>query len=209
MKILTDYKNLIIVGGWNKHIFSPEWVKQYLFPQDEYEIEFPLNIDGSARFSTKKNRISLEQNRLNFYSRSIDNEDYERIQELAVKVADYLPHTPVLSYGVNFLYEESRNVEKISALLACSYSKVALEKVGKDIISAEIKNSFNYEYCTLNCSIKKEKGIYLFDFNYHFAIKKLTDFKESMAEHSILILRKESLNIISKVFDLSTDEEQT
>jgi hypothetical protein len=84
---------------------------------------------------------------------------------------------------------------------------VLLEKVGKDILSAEIKNALNYEYCTLNSSIKKEKGVYFFDFNYHFVIKKLTDFKESMSEHSILMLRKDSLDIISKIFDLSIDEE--
>lgn len=207
MKITTDYKNLVIVGGWNKHIFSPDWVKQYLFPQDEYEIEFPLNIDGSARFSTKKNRISVEQNRLNFNSRSVENEDYERIQDLAMKIADYLPHTPVLSYGVNFLYEESKNADEITALLDCNYSKLLMKEIGKDIISAEIKNSLNYEYCVLNINVKKEKGIYYFDFNYHFEIKKLTDFKESMTEHSILTLRQDSFDIMSKIYDLRIDEE--
>jgi hypothetical protein len=207
MKIKNDYKSLVIAGGWNKYIFNPEWVKKYLFPKDEIGMEFPINVDGSARFSTDKIRISIEQNRLNFYCRSNDLSDYELIQELAIKIADYLPHTPVLSYGVNFLYEETLKVEKITALLNCDHSKILASAIEKDIISNEIKNSLNYGYCTLNNILKYEKGTYSFDFNYHFTINKLTDFKESIAEHSILALRKDSLEFMLKIYDLSIDEE--
>ncbi len=54
MKLVVDYNNLVIVGLWNRHIFNPEWVGQYLLPETELTSEYPLNIAGSFRISSDK-----------------------------------------------------------------------------------------------------------------------------------------------------------
>ena len=57
MKLVADYNNLVIVGLWNRHIFYPEWVGQYLLPETELTAEYPLNIAGSFRVSSINTNI--------------------------------------------------------------------------------------------------------------------------------------------------------
>jgi hypothetical protein len=67
--------------------------------------EYPLNIAGSFRISTNKLRIFVLGNRLHFVPLQPDVAVFDLIQELSLKVGTYLPHTPVNSFGVNFLFE--------------------------------------------------------------------------------------------------------
>ena len=208
MKYLTDYKSIVIVGGWNKHIFNPEWVKQYLFPKEDFKMEIPMNVDGSPRFSTKKYRVSVELNKLCFFNISKKDSDLDYIQELALKIADYLPHTPVISFGFNFLFEETENAEKIDELMKCNYTRLLDENDLTNRSVTEIKNSLEIDNYNLNFIVRRDSERYVFDFNYHFNIKKLTDFKEKISEYSILAAKKKSLEIISNVFDLELKDEK-
>ena len=35
MKLDHTPNTLVIVGGWNKHIFTQDWVRRYLFPNEQ------------------------------------------------------------------------------------------------------------------------------------------------------------------------------
>ena len=103
MKFDDPFTALVILGGWNRHIFTSNWIKRYLFPgeQEEFKVEiqaqFPQGFNEqfvSPRISSKEVRILLQGNRLNFTP--VKNEDghFDRIQELALQLADYLPIRP-------------------------------------------------------------------------------------------------------------------
>ena len=73
MKLDHSSNVLVIVGGWNKHIFTEDWIKRYIFPteQDEFKIEFLVarGFNGqivSPRILSKKVNMFLQENRLNF-----------------------------------------------------------------------------------------------------------------------------------------------
>lgn len=106
MILKSDYNALVFLGSWNKAIFNSQWVSRFLFPKEKkLNVEFPLNVDGSQRISTKKIRIFVIGNKLNFVPLDTEDETFELIQNLAIKTCDYLPHTPVSAFGVNFLFE--------------------------------------------------------------------------------------------------------
>ena len=117
MILKTDYNALVVVGFWNKGIFNHDWVKRFLLPNEEkLHVEFPINVDVSHRVSSEIIRIYVIGNKLNFIPRNTYDETFEIIQNLAVKTADYLPHTPVTSFGINFLFETT-DIDEIPAQL--------------------------------------------------------------------------------------------
>lgn len=106
MILRNDYNVLIISGLWNKYLFQQDWVGKYLLPDEELNVEFPINMEASShRVSNKSIRICVQGNRLLLTPiRSIDD-NFAMIQDISLKIADYLPHTPVNSYGINFLFD--------------------------------------------------------------------------------------------------------
>lgn len=81
---------------WNKHIFNPKWVSKYLLPKEKLKIEIPQHfIDGPPRITSKKIRFTVLDLKLALSPLFTDNDTLSLVQEIAFKIADYLPHTPV------------------------------------------------------------------------------------------------------------------
>ena len=108
MELLNNFNAIVIVGLWNKYIFNQEWVAKNLFPKKELKVEIPLNPNASQRISTEDIRIFIIGNQLNLSPINVNTEVLNNIQEISFKIADYLLHTPVTAFGVNFLYEEDK-----------------------------------------------------------------------------------------------------
>lgn len=203
MILKTDYNVLVLVGLWNKGIFNPDWVSKFLLPKEKkLNIEFPLNVEGSARISSDKMRIFVVGNKLNFSPLNTYDETFEMIQELATKTADYLPHTPVTAFGINFLFETSEIDEKILQLLNLNDSE-PLEEFGAKIKSFEHRHSLELDQKTLNLKITNENDSKVtFDFNFHFGISDLTQFKEKIHSNPILDLKELSISIMKEVYEI-------
>ncbi len=39
MKLDHSSNVLVIVGGWNRHIFTEDWIKRYIFPSEQDEFK--------------------------------------------------------------------------------------------------------------------------------------------------------------------------
>ena len=98
MKFDKPFNALVIAGGWNRHIFTPHWIERYLLPEEQgqltVEMQAQLPQGASAQFvspriSSKEVRILLQGNRLNFSPVTNEDKNFDRIQELALQLADY------------------------------------------------------------------------------------------------------------------------
>jgi len=205
MILKTDYNALVLVGIWNKGIFNPDWVSKFLLPKEKkLSVELPLNIDGSPRVSSDKIRIFVIGNKLNFVPLNTYNETFELIQDLALKTSDYLPHTPVTSFGVNFLFETDFN-ESLRELLKINDME-KLSNLGAFIKNTQFKHTMELEERLINLSISTDSSKMSFDFNFHFNITNLTEFKEKISANPILDLKETSLNIMQNAYNLELDQ---
>jgi hypothetical protein len=204
MKYKKEFNALVIVGAWNHSIFNNEWVSKNILPDEKkLEIEIPVNVVGSMRISTKDLRIFTNVNKLNFSILNHNDLIFEKIGELATKVARYLIHTPVSAFGINFSFENEID-EELEKFFILNDSKI-LTQNGFNANDFLIKRSFPNENYTMNYFVKKEKEKYIFDFNYHFDIKSIPQFLDMFEISKILEFKSESLNLLSSCYNLNLD----
>lgn len=211
MKLSKPSNALVIVGGWNRHIFTQDWIKRYLFPKEEFTIDMVVSQGFNAQFispriSSKEVEILFQENRLNFNPVENNNENVDRIQELALQLADYLPHTPVTGYGVNFLFTENEVSDDLINLMRPKDLE-KIEQFGGSLTSEQYSRHLMLNGRTLNITIRFEGESVDFDFNFHFNIRDLVAFKAGILETPILKLRQEAVKFIAKVYSLELEGE--
>jgi hypothetical protein len=66
----------------------------------------------------------------------------------------------------------------------------------------EMRLCFSHEGRTVNLMVKTEGNVARFDFNFHFDIGNLVEFKEKMADNPILELKQTAVSMMRDVFEL-------
>lgn len=203
MKFSPEFNLLVIVGQWNSAILNPDWVSKYLLPDTKFNVEIPININGSMRFSTDEFRFFILDGKLFFSILKQEDAVYTKLGELALNLVTYLPHTPVIGFGLNFNFE-CENSSKIDSLFTFG-DESDITNYGYDNSNSLIKRSFKDDNFVLNFSINKASNKYIFDFNFHFDIKTLVEFKDKFESESLLKFRDTSLNFLNTIYDLQID----
>lgn len=210
MKFNKPFNALVIVGGWNRHIFTLDWIKRYLLPEEKEELrvepQSPLLQGFNAQFippriSSKEVRILLQGNRLLFSPVKNEDKNLDRIQELALQLTDYLPHTPVSGYGINFLFIEDHINEHVKALIRPSDSG-EIERVSTLLTGEEYTRHLVLNERTLNFTIGLKGEEVSFNFNFHFDIGDLVEFKAKISENPILELKQEAVEFLTEIYSL-------
>ena len=192
MKLDQSFSGLVIVGGWNGHIFNPSWIKRYLFPAADERLtidiqaQFPQGFNPqfvSPRISSKEVTMLLQGNKLNFTPVKNKDENFDRIQDLAVQLADYLPHTPVSGYGVNFLFTQDRVNEDLMSLIRPKDLE-EIEQFGALLTNEEYTRCLKLNERTLNFTVGFESEKVTFKFNFHSKINDLVAFKAGISKTS-------------------------
>jgi hypothetical protein len=203
MKFLEEYTNLVIVGLWNKHIFNPEWESKFLFPKQELEIEFPIQHDASVRISSKDLRILIEGLRLCIICRKQEDSCFTSAKELAILIADYLPHTPITAIGVNFSFIQTPSEPLLQQLLVADnelitkhYGKIALTQITRNLIVKEI---------AMQVKITIHDDRIEFSTNFNFPVESLLQAKERLLSNDILDLKMETLKYLSTIHNLNIE----
>ena len=213
MKLDKPSNTLVIVGGWNRHIFTQDWIKRYLFPGEQEEFTIDMLVSQgfnsqfvSPRISSKEVEILFQENRLNFNPVENKNENFDRIQQLALQLADYLPHTPVTAYGVNFLLTENEASGDLINLIRPKDSE-RIEQFGDSLTNEQYTRHLMLNGRNLNVTIRLEAEKVAFDLNFHFNISDLVGFKAGISEISILELKEEAIQFITEIYSLELEGE--
>lgn len=213
MKLETSFTALIIVGGWNQHIFTPRWIRKNLLSAEEkkltVEMLTPFSPSFNAQFvspriSSKEVRILLQGNRLSLSPVEIKDKNFNRIEEIAFQLADCLPHTPVSEYGVNFLFTENHiNGNLIDVIRPRDLEKI--KQAEALLTSEEYTRRLVLNEHPLNFTVGFEGKKATFKFNFHFKISSLVAFKGKIAETSILELKQEAVKFLAEIYGVELE----
>ena len=209
MKLDCSSSALVIVGGWNSHILNPNWINRYLFDGKEQRLKVEIlaelphsyNLDSPAqRVSSTEVKIQLQGNKLSVSP--VEEKYFIKVEEIALKLADFLPHTPVSGFGVNFVYtHESSSDELVNIIPVEDINKI--KTLGATLISQQYTRSLELDDKILNLTIELKEEAETIKINFHYEINDLTQFKSKLAETTILDLKNQAIEFISKVYNLA------
>ncbi len=199
--LYQNINSVVVVGAWNIAIFTQQWVRDNILRAEDYpqfSVEYPLNVLNSLRFSTDKFSFCIAEGRLVFTLLSNTEEAAKDVTATLRTICQKLPHTPVRALGINFAFEADKNIDINSSL---PQTRELVDRIG-NIKTTNITRGFVIsDNETLNFKIvSDEKTIY--DFNYDFQVKKITDITDIIADDDNIINNKKekSLNLLEDIY---------
>lgn len=200
MKVKTDLTNLVITGKWNKYILSPDWLAKHIFDKSDIKVEFSLTLDHLTRFTCDNIRIVPTEDRVLFIALEYSNGLLEKIEDMAYRLIDLLPFTPIAAFGTNFAYiEESAGTDLLDIFELKDNNKLSDYDV--TIEKYLIQRTLLIEGQKLNLDIIQDGGNVVFGFNFHYDAPTKDDIKGRFVEN-----KKIAENLLNKVYELVLED---
>jgi hypothetical protein len=207
MKFRPEFSPLVIIGQWNKSIFNLNWVQKYILPEYSgvaINVDFPmLGADLSPKYITDKFSFNTQGERLVFNTASFDDETLRLVSKKAIALVGFLEYTPVESFGINHLFEcdDKDNFD----LATFNNIEEPFNKCG-DVVHSRIVKAYKLQDYVLTIVTHLQKNAatnnIIFDFNYSYEIKDLSEFKIKFTEESIVERKNDALHILEDLFNL-------
>lgn len=198
-ELVIDTDTLVIIGAWNRAIFSQDWVmKNLLSDAKNVKIEYPINGIGSLRFSTEDISFFIFGERLIFKALNSKEQTYRTIISVARQLLRLLSHTPISALGINFVYK----TDSLNIFNSFDDTKKLVDFIGREINSQELTRSFSLdEVLTLNLKMQSNDKQSIIDFNYNYTVNTPLDAINVFGDSDDIIIEKSqfSNNILSNL----------
>lgn len=212
MKLDLQKPVLVIAGNWNPAIFgSGPWVFHHIYGVPEGEEVKVTVVTQSASpeipAPTPTNSITMlngigfsaDQLRVRFYLNDFEKNLIGRVEEMAIRVVEVLPHTPVGAFGCNFLFIEEDPEDVVVDRLKINdgiHEKYPIKtQIFKSVIAYDKNIDLNFTV-TINNS-----GAIIFDFNYHHADVNAKNLPDKV-RGSINRCKDHALDLIKSLYDI-------
>jgi hypothetical protein len=197
---------IVIPGAWNVRIFSPEWVSEHLLDGEKVDVEINLSSGlHQLRFSFNNIVFIPLNNKIIFGLKNYNNETLDKSENLAIKLLDILPQTPVNGLGINFGFKEDSPETNILSLFDINDIS-ALSEYGCLLQKTEINRKFIFNDNIINLKHSFENGIAEIHLNYHYNIKSPKE-ATSILGHQVLTCRDLSYDFLSRIYGLTLEKE--
>lgn len=192
--------NLVIVGSWNRDIFTQEWVKENLLDGQDFQVFFPMNTLNSLKFDVvTKYSFAINLNRLEFQLHDGSDGASREMIATARKLLRCLVHTPIATFGVNFIYKSERQ----GLLSGISHTEEIKEYLTAEVESTEVTRVFKVgQGNVLNFKVVQKGMDTFFDFNYSYNVKNAQNLIDVLGDDDDIIIKKrqESIDILNSVY---------
>jgi len=204
METKKQYDSLVIVGIWNKAIFTPQWVQKYVFTNEEkIKVEYPIdNPDASLKFSSQGISLNIINQNLIFSVENPNTEKFSNLAQKAISVCRALAHTPIFCFGVNHYFECHKDEIKDKNIFDFSNFQLLQDK-GYELISMRNQQTLKFKHHILNIiwSINDDKV--QVEFNNHYDVSDINSFFSIFNEDILSERLEESKSYINNIYGLS------
>lgn len=204
--IIKSISTLVVVGKWNIHIFSPEWVKKNLFDGKEMQIAVALP-DGPFQFKNNYFELTVTSNRIHFEILSEEEDaQFEAISALRT-ILRLLNQTPVSAFGFNFAYETDADMSRYfqdfgkNNELYTPFINTTIKREAKWSFIDESKKSMNITLLETN------SNTFRIDVNYDNPITDCLEIMSLIDDDAVITSkRKECESFITRSLNINADK---
>lgn len=204
-QIVQGTNAIVLVGSWNIAIFTQEWVKENLLPDEDFKVFFPSMVGCSLKFQTELFAFCIEGNRLQFEVVNFDHmqDAYVEIIKLLRIILRKLAHTPINAMGTNYVYDFDLPFEVLNTLHDNEPLQNIISLTGGVKSQALVRNFDMGEDKELNLQLKSvQNGVNRIDFNFNYNVKNARDVMNILGDEDQLLIQNQDLarKIVDEVY---------
>lgn len=199
--------NIVIVGQWNPHIFSPKWMCEALLGVKDIESEFAVGpMTGGMRYLTNHLIILPGQDRLIIGPRNTSDSTLKEAENIAVRTLQLLQYTPVQAAGINFSFTESNPPPEVLTPFQLADNNI-LADAGYSLSNTEIIRDIKLDQTILKLKMAhSDKGRLQLHFNFHHSLESASQ-AATVIKDKTLEYRDRAINLLVNSYHLTMDEE--
>jgi hypothetical protein len=207
MKADLNEWNIVLVGQWNPHIFSPKWMCDSLLGIKEIESEFAIGpMAGGMRYLTNHLLVIPAADRVVLGMRSTSDATLLEAERVAIKMLELLEHTPVRASGINFSFIETEPPGDVLENFKLKDDN-ALADAKYSISRTEITRDIKVDNVTLKLKmVHSEERPLRFHFNFHHPVESAKQAASTLKD-KILLYREKTLSLLTNSYHLTLEEE--
>ncbi len=216
-----DYKNssLVILGGWNPNIFTPEWLNNNFSGTEfitEHDPEKPDNKKHNFHFNIQKNLsinyapVTVELNNINieFIGTQLNiqlsnSDDLSILERFTKTLLNLVPNIPLIAFGINFLFSKDKDTEQYLSL-----SKIKeIFKINQNEFLNQKIDYEKYHFITTLDDYKMNVYVdinhlhenYEINLNFHFEVNNTGDILSIIEGKTISELKQKTSDLINRL----------
>ncbi len=212
MNMKDDVRNIIIAGSWNIPLISPKWLNDNIFEGKLPEkIRLSLNLEDiilkNKIMELPKFKLEVSTGRICFMPNKQDTEHYDIITDKALSILSRLPHTPVHTLGINFIFS-SEEYTWFNKIINAKFIDDFEEYTNAKTTTLKFQlGSDDEEDNTLILKIdldNKKERIFV-NFNYSYKVKDISEVKEILRIGLLDEMKEKCEKIIDSIIKESNE----
>lgn len=161
-----DDWTIVVVGSWNVGILNPDWLTQNILPDTPIEIEVLVD-PGRVRVQYLAGDVRIIPSTSRLVIATLTANALPRAEQVACRILEALPVTPVVSAGINFGFVENAPDNGLLNVFAASDND-SLGDASYAITETSITRKLMRDDQLLNLRLTlSQTGAVRFHFNHH------------------------------------------
>lgn len=194
IEVHNNVATLVVVGSWNRDIFTSDWVKENVLNGLDFQVLFPMNSFNSLKFDVpSKYSFAINANRLEF---SLHDSSESASREILTPVRNLLRsliHTPIATFGINFVFKSDENAGLLTEL---PHTEDLKKTMNAEISSIEMVRSLSLcDGNVLNFKINQRGEDVFFDFNFSFNAENIKKMLKILGDNDEIINEKREVAV--------------
>ena len=200
MEPVAERHNVVVLGAWNRRLFTPQWIAQEFASGGEVMLELAVNNPAiPVRLSYDGLRLQVASDRIIVSGGQSDDGTLGRVQEFAAGILDRLSHTPVSAAGINFEWRDSDPGESIVNLFDLP-DGLRLADAGVGVKTTTINRVTDWEDRTLNIELNLgTDGAFQIGLNFHQSVQSASDARAYICQ-GMVELRERAEQLLSSTY---------
>lgn len=204
MKPILNESSIVVVGLWNRFIFTQEWVFENLADKKEVRMEFPVSdLSLPYRYSFDEITFIPGSDRIIVNPNNYTVPCFEKANDLAVRITRKLPETPCKAFGFNISYICDPESPALAELKIIPNDKFTDRLSG---ITVERKFELD-DKTVLNLTMSEVKDGLFVKFNYHHQLRNKLNPDDLV--NKFIEYKEKSEQIMSQVYGEKIDDTES